>query len=318
MIRIGVIGTGGLGTRHAQQFAQLERCQVTMVADPNTEAAHKVAQELGARACSDFTQMLDEIDAAVIVSPNWLHAEQAIACAEAGKHVWIEKPMALSIEDADGIVAAVAAHKVKSFVGFSVRFDAVTWTMRRLFDEGAVGDLVSVWSRRMGYSKQRTPGHWRSSYASSGGLMSEILAHEIDWVVALAGLPTSVYCRIASRDKDDPRANEHIWMTLAFGPDATGTLEGSSMSLVPDYYRGVTGSAGGLFTQDWGRQLVLSADGKSSEQVDPGESFDKHEHFLDVIEERCPSQADAAWGRTIVAIGQKALDSAVSGRIISV
>jgi predicted dehydrogenase len=144
--------------------------------------------------------------------------------------------------------------------------------------------------------------------------MSELLAHEIDWIVAIAGVPTEVYCRIATRVADDPRANEHVWMTLAFGPNATGTLEGSSMSFVPDYYRGVTGTGGGLYTQDWGRALVLTKGRDDSTTVDLDASLDKYAHFLDVIEERCPSQADASWGRTVVMVGEKALDSAQSGR----
>jgi predicted dehydrogenase len=315
MIRIGVIGTGRLGTRHAQHFAGLERCTVTAVADPNEEAAQAIAQELGAQAFTDCNEMFDEIDAAVIASPNFLHAEQAIACANAGKHVWIEKPMALTTADADRIVAAVEAHGVKSFVGFSVRFEGVIRTMQRLFDEGQVGDLVSIWSRRMSYSRHRNPESWRHSHTASGGFMSELLAHEIDWIVAIAGLPTSVYCRIATRVADDPRANEHVWMTLAFGPKASGMLEGSAMSFVPDYYRGVTGTEGGIYTQDWGRALVLSKGRDDSTALELDPSLDKYAHFLDVIEERCPSQADAAWGRSVVMVGEKALDSAVSGAV---
>jgi predicted dehydrogenase len=187
--------------------------------------------------------------------------------------------------------------------------------MRRMYDEGLIGELVSIWSRRMNLFRRRTPDSWRSSYKLCGGFMSELLAHEIDWIVSLAGLPASVYCRIASRANDDPRANEHIWMTLAFG-SATGTLEGSWMSYVPDYYRGVTGTEGGLFTQEWGNALMHARGPKDCVPVKLDPPFDKYGHFLDVIEERCASQADAAWGRTIVTIGQKALDSATSGMAV--
>ena len=317
MIRIGVIGAGPNGTGNATRLAGLkQRCRVVAVVDPNAAAAGTLADTLGAKALTDYNEMLDAVDAVVISSPNFLHAEQAVACAEAGKHIWIEKPMALNTADADRIVAAVECAGVHSFIGFSVLFDPAIWRMRELVKAGGIGDLLSIWSRRMAFSDPAGRSSWRHDYSKSGGHISELLAHELHWIMDLAGMPRTVYCRKASRTHADPRDNEHLWITLGFGGEATGTLEGSQMSRVPDYYRGVLGSTAGLCTQDWGRQLMLFRGPKDAQQITPLPPFDKHAHFLDVLEGAEPSLADARSGRAVVYVSEKAIESALSGSVV--
>jgi predicted dehydrogenase len=316
MIRIGIIGAGPMGGGNARALARhSQRCRISIVADPSTEAAAKLAAEVGGRPVADYAAALDDMDAAVIATPNWLHTEQAIACARAGKHVFIEKPMALSTADADRIVAAVTQARVASLVGFSVRFEGIFNTMRQMVRAGRIGELYSIWSRRIG--GWAAGQGWRSEYSRSGGVMNELLVHEIDWMVDLAGMPRSVYCRKHSRQQTDPRDNEHIWLMLAFGGVSTGTIEGSQMAAFSDYYRGCIGTTGSLSTRDWGRELHLQTSPRESQKVDLGPAFDKHANFLDAIEGVAPSAADAAYGRSIVHIAQKAIESAVSGSVVS-
>ncbi len=316
MLRIGIIGAGPNGTGNARKLAQHDqRCRIAAVADPNRAAAEALAGVYGARVFENVHDVLGDVDAVVISSPNFLHAEQAIACADAGKHVWIEKPMALTLADADRIVAAVTRAKVASMVGFSVRYDAAIWTLRALYNEGRIGPLFSLWSRRLSWFDPAPRASWRTDFAKSGGLLSEILAHEIDWIINMAGMPTSVYCRTTARQKKDPRDNEHVWLTMAFNGDVTGTIEGSSMALVPDYYRGVIGARGALYTQHWGQQLVLQTGKNETQQIEPLQAYDKHAHFLDVIEGRAAPLGDVHAGRAVVAVSEKAIESARSGAV---
>ncbi|NLF40357.1 Gfo/Idh/MocA family oxidoreductase [bacterium] len=318
MIRIGVIGAGPNGTGNAKRLAEdAKRCRISAVADPNPEAAKAFADAFGARAFGDFTAFLDEVDAVVISSPNFLHAAQAVACAKAGKHLFIEKPMALSIADAERIASAIDDNNVKSFVGFSVRFDPAIWKMGELFRAGAVGTAVTLWSRRMSFSGGAARKSWRNEYDKSGGLVTELLAHEIDWIINLAGMPKAVFCRKASRVHNDPRDNEHLWLTMCFDGETTGTIEGSAMSVVPDYYRGVVGTNGGMCTADWGRKLMLYTAKDKHEEVAPLEGFNKHAHFLDVLEGRTASCADARCGLNVVRVSEKAIESAVSGTVVT-
>lgn len=319
MIRIGIIGAGPMGRRNAKGLAEhRERCRITCIVDPNTEAAQTAAQPYDARVFDNHTTALDEVDAVVIATPNHMHADQAVACAAAGKHVFIEKPMALSTADADRIVDAVESAGVASLIGFSVRFDAVPHTMKSIFESGELGALRSIWSRRISFSRAgRRPGKpWRADIAKSGGVLSELMAHEIDWMVSVAGMPETVYCRKMSREHSDERNNDHIWMMLGFADEVTGTIEGSQMGTIADFYRGLMAEKGSLFTRAWGRQLYRQTSGDSEDHLENLSGFDKYAHFLDVIDNRCESVADAAWGRTIVGLTETALQSAMTGRAL--
>jgi predicted dehydrogenase len=316
MIRIGLIGAGPNGTGNIANLAKhTSRCRVTAIADPIKAAAEKVAAIYGAKAFAKPEELLDDVDAVVISSPNFLHCEHAVAMATAGKHVLIEKPMALSVGDADKIVAAVEKAKVASMVGFSVRFGGLVVQMKSMYQAGDLGELVSIWSRRL--CKLDIPkDNWRGKYALSGGVMSELIAHEIDYIVSIAGMPASVHCRAMSQLKDDPRANDHIWMTLGFTSGATGTIEGSQTSTVAEYYKGLVGTKGGLHTRNWQNELYFGRNQSEAGLVKLPPDFDKHGHFLDAIEGRCASAADARYGREIVRITEKALESVVSGETV--
>jgi predicted dehydrogenase len=285
------------------------------VADPQLSLAEEVAGEFGARVFSDFTEFLEEVDAVVISTPNFMHAEQAVACAQAGKHVWIEKPMALSISDAERVVEAVEKAKVKSFVGFSVRFDPTVSRMSAEFESGVIGDIQSIWSRRLAYWPGQPGRGWRADYEKSGGVIHELLTHEIDWMTRLAGIPKAVYCRKAAKEDSHPRANDHIWLTLDFG-SATGALEGSCMAKINDYYRGMSGTKGSLYTAHYGQKLIRQTEKDKSEELTDLVPFDKHGHFLDVIEGKCESVADARWGAGIVRIAEKSMESAIAGQAV--
>ena len=317
MINIGLIGAGPNGTGNIKKLvAHADRARLAAVADLSAEAAQKVAAEYGdaeTKVVSDFQDFFDCVDMVVISSPNFLHTEQAIACANAGKHVWIEKPMALTVEDADKICAAVDAAGVKSFVGFSVRFGAVPRTLGAYYKDGTLGDLKSIWSRRL--CNLNMARGWRSDFAKSGGVMSELIAHEIDWMLEIAGIPKTVYCRIQSENNSDPRDNDHVWMTFGFDNDATGTIEGAQTADIADYYKGIVGTKGSIHDRKWGGEAHLK-DKDGDRQVDNLDGIDKHGLFLDVIEGKQEPVVDAHWGRLIVAITERALDSAVNGTVV--
>jgi predicted dehydrogenase len=324
MIRLGMLGAGPMGSGNARAFAKLSgRCVIAAVADLNQEAAARLAEPYKATVVQDFHDMFGAVDAVVISTPNFLHPDQAVACASAGRHVFIEKPMALSVADADRIVAAVDAAKVASFVGFSVRFDAVPHAMRERFRTGELGALRSIWSRRIGFwiasaadsSPAKPRASWRSSVEHSGGVLHELMAHEIDWEMSIGGIPTSVYCRKMSRDHDNPRANDHVWITIGFGPEVSGTIEGAQAGAVDDYYRGFMAEKGSMYTEKWGGDLYLQVKKSDREKLDQLVPFNKYANFLDAIEGKAKSVADVHWGREVVKVTEMALQSAMTGEV---
>lgn len=318
MIRLGIIGAGPNASGHAKKFANYpERCRLMAVADIQKPAAEALASEYGASAYEDFRQMLGKVDAVIISSPNFLHGEHAVACAGEGKHVWVEKPMALDNEEAARIAKAVEEAGVQSMVGFSVRFTGVKQSYKRLVAEGRIGQPVAVWSRRLSYFNLDTVKGWRADPAKSGGYLYELMTHEVDWIVDLVGPPLGIYAQKTSRIEPSNRANEHLWVTFQYLNGLTATLEGSWMSPMPDYYNGVTGREATLHTNKWGNELYLKTlEEQHSQQLEPDAAFDKHAHFLDVIEGKCPSVADVHYGQYITSICEAILQSALENRVI--
>jgi predicted dehydrogenase len=311
MIRIGIIGAGPNATGHGEYYAKSTRAKVVAVADVATDRAAKLAEICSAKAIADYKQMLGDIDAVVIASPNFLHKEQAIACAEAGKHVYCEKPMGLSAADAREIAAAIARAKVKSAVGFSVRFDRTIQTMQAMARQGKLGQIVSIMSRRIGYMDPSTQQGWRADHNLSGGLLMEINIHELEWMMALGGEVESVYARTRVTSKaSGPRANDHIWVTLNFAAGAVGMHEGSWMGPMPAYFRGINGTAGGACTDEWGSKVYYAPAGQNRVDAPMEGPYDLRGNFLDSIEKGAPGVADAEWGVKVMSVAEAVFQSA--------
>lgn len=316
MIRIGIIGAGGNGSGHARYYHECPRTEVVAVADPDMDRAGKLAEELGAHAVPDHRDFFGKVDAAVISSPGFLHREHAVDCTGAGLHIFCEKPMGLNTAEAQDIADAVDAAGVVCFVGFSVRFGGVVQTMKKRLEAGDVGDLVSLWSRRMTHRGPTETSPWRGDHTKSGGVLFELLVHEIEWLMALGGEVRSVYGRKWTKWAEGPRANDHIWATLNFTDRAVATHEGSWASPVPDYYRGLFGTKAGMRSTDWGQGLVFCDPDGDDVELELEDRFDKRAHFLDCIESKAESVADARWGLKVTRVADAILESAETDAVV--
>lgn len=142
-LRIGVIGVGAMGRRHAENIARgTPDATLVAVFDAQASAADAAARDFGCDRATTLETLLgrDDVDAVVIVSPPRFHAEHAIAAARAGKHILLEKPMALTIADADRIIAAVTDAKVRLQVGFMRRYDPAYAAAQRHIANGDIGE----------------------------------------------------------------------------------------------------------------------------------------------------------------------------------
>jgi predicted dehydrogenase len=107
-LRAGVIGAGVFGGYHARQYARIQGITFVGVYDPHPDRAAKTAMPLGGRAFADLASLLGEVDVVTVASPATHHAEQALAAIAAGKHVYVEKPIAVSLADAEKVRGAAA------------------------------------------------------------------------------------------------------------------------------------------------------------------------------------------------------------------
>jgi predicted dehydrogenase len=316
MINIGIIGAGRNAAGHAKYFHECDRTNVVAVADPATELAKELAGACDAKPVGDYTEFLGDVDAVVISSPNFLHREHAVACAQAGKHILCEKPMGLSADEAQQIADAVAAASVKSLVGFSVRFTDNVWTLIQMIKEGRLGELNSVFSRRLSYSDPAGRAGWRKDHAKSGGILLEINVHELEWMMAAGGDVKSVYARTKALTSDAPRANDHVWFVLNYTEGAVGTHEGSWLAATVNYYRGAHGTEGGAATDEWGRDLFYAKNGSDRAPVDLTTAPDKRLNWLDTIDGAAEPLCDVAWGLKVMRVAEAILQSAGCGEVV--
>jgi myo-inositol 2-dehydrogenase/D-chiro-inositol 1-dehydrogenase/scyllo-inositol 2-dehydrogenase (NAD+) len=181
--RVGVcvIGVGRAGMIHASNFARLiPQAVLVSVVDPVKEVALSARSELGiTQYYTDFKESLknEAIDAVVVVTPTKFHREVVIASAEAGKHILCEKPMAMTVEECDEMIAATTRHSVKLQIGFMRRFDKNFMTAKERIDAGEIGEVVQVRSITYGPS---TPKPWMYDISKSNGPLAEVNSHDID------------------------------------------------------------------------------------------------------------------------------------------
>ncbi|HEC03204.1 MAG TPA: Gfo/Idh/MocA family oxidoreductase [Phycisphaerales bacterium] len=180
----GIIGCGWVAQEYVKAFENDERSQIRGLVDHNTANAERHRDEYGLQ-CSintDAAEMLkqDDIDVVVVSVPHNLHTKYALAAAEAGKHVIVEKPVALTMADVRKQQEAVRKTGVKSLVGFVLHWNPLLMTIDRLIDEGAFGDIFMVevdYLHRIWMTEQEK---WYASAEKSGTAILTGGCHAID------------------------------------------------------------------------------------------------------------------------------------------
>lgn len=199
IIRIGLIGAGWIGGHHGQNVMKNPYAELVAVADAEKERAEAFLQRAGieGRAFGDYQEMLNQpdIDAVIVASPNGMHAQQAIAAAQAGKHIYLEKPMALNLEDCRKVAEAVQAAGVICDMGYHRRLNPLVQYAKGLQGEGKLGDLVMAESNYV----HHIPGDWDiwswlGKDAIAGSLIHAGTGHNIDLLRYFCGEVAEVSC----------------------------------------------------------------------------------------------------------------------------
>jgi len=191
-LRIGVIGTWGRGQLALSAHKPGEGSKLVAGADINPEALEKFKKEVGddVFVTADYKELLkrDDIDAVFITSPDFLHEEQGIAALEAGKAVYLEKPMAITIEGCDLLLEAAYRTGSKFYLGHNMRHYPVVLKMKKIIDSGIIGDIKTAWCRHfISYGGDAYFKSWHSEQCYSNGLLLQKGAHDIDVMHWLCG-----------------------------------------------------------------------------------------------------------------------------------
>jgi len=229
-VRIGLLGAGFMGSTHAAAYEQIENAEVVAVGDANQSLADETAAKYGAKAYYDIESLVAdaEVDAVDVCLPTFLHERAVVAAARNGKHVICEKPLALSLDQADQMIEAVETSGVSAMVAQVIRFWPEYVAIRELVQQGSLGEPRAIMAMRL--SPPPAWGDWFKDPSLSGGALLDLHVHDLDFVYSLLGMPETVY---AVGLQSETGAWDYVQTSLSYR-DASAVIEGTF--LMPDSF----------------------------------------------------------------------------------
>lgn len=233
MYRIGSIGAGRRGRIVKMAHRPDDGFELAVVSDLRDDVLAEYQQEFGdgIEVTKDWRRVIerDDVDAVFVTTPDFLHAEQTVAALEAGKAVYVEKPLAITVEQCDAIVDAASRNGNRLYVGHNMRFFPVMKTMKALIDAGTIGEVQAIWCRHfIDYGGDAYFKDWHSERQYTTGLLLQKGAHDLDLIHWFGGGYTQrtvamgklgVYNRVADRRSagvpGSVKWNESNWPPLA-------------------------------------------------------------------------------------------------------
>ena len=266
-VGIGIIGVGQRGRHHIAFLREAGGGRVVALADPH-EPSLRQAWEVLPGAGEDVRDydsweglLADEaVEAVIVGAPNHLHAEAAIAALRAGKHVLLEKPVALTVEDCRRLEEAAAAAPGVLQVGLELRYSPVAQRLRREIELGAIGEPRMAWCHEFRVPFRPKVDDWILDRRRSGGTFVEKNCHHLD---LLSWLLDSEPVRVAGFGgsdvvyRDRPEMLDNAWVVVEHAGGRRASLGVAMFSRVDRLELGVLGDAGLLEADFHGRQVVL-------------------------------------------------------------
>ena len=239
MIDFAILGCGRIAKRHAELLGtgQIPGARLVAVCDTVPERTQAFASRYGVAAYTHLAELLAApgIDAVSVLTPSGMHADHAVAVAQSGRHVVVEKPMALTLEDADRMIAAADGAGVRLLVVKQNRFNVPVLKAREALDAGRLGQLVLGtvrvrWTRDQAYYDQDA---WRGTWRQDGGVIANQASHHVDMLGWFLGPVESVHARSA-RALVRIEAEDTAVATLRFRNGALGIVEATAATRPKD------------------------------------------------------------------------------------
>jgi predicted dehydrogenase len=239
MLNFSIVGCGRIAKRHAELLGtgQIKGARLVAVCDLDDAKASEFSNKFSVPGFRDMHRMMQQVDSDVVVvlTESGLHARHVIELARHGKHIIVEKPMALKLEDADAMIAACERARIRLFVVKQNRFNVPVVKLREALLQGRFGTLVLGtvrvrWCRPQSYYDQAA---WRGTWALDGGVLSNQASHHIDMLEWLMGDVESVFAMSATA-LVDIEAEDTAVVTLRFKSGALGVIEATTATRPTD------------------------------------------------------------------------------------
>ena len=238
-LNFALVGCGRISKRHSELLGlqQIRNAKLVAVCDVVAEKAEKIAQNFSVPHFMDMHAMMRSvaIDVVVVLTESGNHAKHVVALAPYGKHIVVEKPMALTLDDADAMIRACDESGVKLFVVKQNRFNVPVLKLRSALDAGRFGKLVLGtvrvrWCRPQAYYDQDA---WRGTWALDGGVLTNQASHHVDLLEWMMGEVESVFA-MSSTALANIEAEDTAVVTLRFRNGALGVIEATTAARPTD------------------------------------------------------------------------------------
>jgi len=233
MLKFALVGCGRIAKRHSELLGhkKIEDAMLVAVCDIVEEKAKKIGGQFNVPYYTDMNEMMEkeDIDAVSVLTESGHHAEHVLNLAKYGKHIIVEKPMTLSIDDADEMIMACQKNNCRLFVVKQNRFNVPVVKLKEALDKGRFGKLfmgtVRIrWCRSQEYYDQDS---WRGTWAMDGGVLTNQASHHVDLLEHMMGKVDSVYAKgiqaLANIEAEDTAA-----VILKFRNGGIGILEATT------------------------------------------------------------------------------------------
>lgn len=233
MLNFALVGCGRIAKRHSELLGlnQIKNAKLVAVCDIVEEKAKKIANEFNIAYYTDMDEMMsnENIDVVSILTESGNHAKHTINLAKYKKHIVVEKPMALSIDDADSMIKACDDNGCKLFIIKQNRFNIPVQKLKEAINENRFGKLVLGtvrvrWSRSQSYYDQ---DKWRGTWAMDGGVLTNQASHHVDLLEYMMGDVQSVFAKSITA-LVDIEAEDTAVVVLKFKNGALGVIEATT------------------------------------------------------------------------------------------
>lgn len=244
----GIVGVGYFGTELGRILSRMEDAKVVAVYDPDN--GQTIASEL---KCDDESSLnalcsRPDVDAVIVATPNYLHKEPVITAAQHKKHVFCEKPIALSYQDCDEMVHAAEQNGVIFMAGHIMNFFRGVQAAKNYIREGKIGRILCCHSARNGYEEPQPHVSWKKIREKSGGHLYHHI-HELDCIQFIMGpaiQATMVGGNLAHRGKQFGDEDDMLFITLEFSDKTCALLEYGSAFRWSEHYLLIQGTKGAI------------------------------------------------------------------------
>jgi len=325
-MKVGIAGTGFMGSTHAAAWTEIGGEIAGFLAETPQEA-EELAKWYAVKNYLDLASMLNEVDIVDVCTPTHLHCDMVLKAAAAGKQIICEKPLALTIEDGQKMIDACKKAGVNLFVAQVVRFFPEYALAKEAIDHGEIGQLGVIRLSRGSYRPKKAVGNWFLDETKSGGILMDLMVHDLDYARWVAGEVESVYAKKISKSFPDAPV-DYATVILKHRSGAISHIAGAWAYPPPTFRTSIEISGdGGMIAFDSDatapiRSLIQKSGsdapdvGLPSSPVSESPYTTEIKEFYAAITHHSPVRVAAEDGLAAIQIALAAIESAQTGKAV--